>query len=45
MIVREPIFFSQDRSIESITNELNQVIEQLIIKYPNEWIWSHNRWK
>tara|TARA_Y100000591_G_C21813653_1_gene689378 strand:- start:326 stop:1180 length:855 start_codon:yes stop_codon:yes gene_type:complete len=25
--------------------KLNQIIEQLVLKNPNEWIWTHNRWK
>ena len=45
MTVKKPIFFSKDKSVESITDELNNVLEQLIIENPEEWIWSHNRWK
>ncbi len=45
MIIKKPIFFSKNISIENITNELNQELEKLIIENPNEWIWSHNRWK
>ena len=45
MTVNKPIFFSKDKTIENITNELNRELEKLIIKNPNEWIWSHNRWK
>ena len=25
--------------------KLNQVLEKMIEKNPNEWIWTHNRWK
>ena len=28
-----------------LTKELNRVLENLIIKNPNQWIWTHNRWK
>jgi len=28
-----------------LTLRLNQIIEQMIIKNPHEWIWTHNRWK
>ncbi len=28
-----------------LTKELNRVLEKLIIKNPNQWIWTHNRWK
>jgi len=45
MTIKKPIFFSKDKSVKSITDELNKVLEQLIIENPKEWIWSHNRWK
>ena len=45
MTVKNPIIFSKDKSVENITDELNNVIEQFIVKNPKEWIWSHNRWK
>ncbi len=28
-----------------ITNKLNSILENLIKKFPNQWIWTHNRWK
>ena len=28
-----------------LTEELNKVLERMIIKNPNQWIWTHNRWK
>ena len=31
--------------VKNITNELNQILEKMIYKNPNQWIWSHNRWK
>ena len=24
---------------------LNKIIENMIIKNPNQWIWTHDRWK
>ncbi len=45
MTVKNPIIFSKDKSVENITDELNNVLEQFIITNPKEWIWSHNRWK
>ena len=45
MTIKKPIFFPKDKSIENITTELNIELEKLIINNPNEWIWSHNRWK
>ena len=28
-----------------LTLRINQIIEQLIVENPHEWIWTHNRWK
>ena len=28
-----------------LTKKLNETLEQMIIKNPNQWIWTHNRWK
>ena len=28
-----------------LTLRLNQIIEQMIVKNPQEWIWTHDRWK
>ena len=45
LTVEEPINFSENQSIENITDELNKILEKMILKNPEEWIWSHNRWK
>jgi len=28
-----------------LTKKLNEVLEKMIIRNPNQWIWTHNRWK
>ena len=28
-----------------LTKELNRVLEKMISRNPNQWIWTHNRWK
>ena len=43
--ISPPINFSENSTIQSITDELNLVLEKMIIKKPEQWIWSHNRWK
>ena len=43
--VHDPINFSEEDSIEDITFELNQILGKMILKKPEQWIWSHNRWK
>jgi len=45
MKVYDPICFSTNQSTLEITRKLNLIIEKMIIKNPNEWIWTHNRWK
>ena len=29
----------------NLTKKLNKVLENMILKNPNHWIWTHNRWK
>ena len=43
--INQPINFTNEMSIKNITDKLNQVLEKMIIKKPEHWIWSHNRWK
>ena len=40
-----PLDFSDDESIYDITLKLNKVLEKMILKNPDQWIWTHNRWK
>ena len=42
---QKPIYFTDNDSIENITSKLNEVLETMIISKPEQWIWSHNRWK
>ncbi len=43
--VHKPIQFSKDISTQSITDKLNLILQNMILKKPDQWIWSHNRWK
>jgi len=45
MKVFDPINFSKEESIESITTKLNKTLENMILDNPDNWIWTHNRWK
>ena len=45
LTIHEPLIYSKDETIESITLDLNSLLERLILKNPDQWIWSHNRWK
>tara|TARA_A100001234_G_C12588130_1_gene369251 strand:+ start:147 stop:1007 length:861 start_codon:yes stop_codon:yes gene_type:complete len=40
-----PISFNQNKNIEEITRDLNEILEKMILKNPSQWIWTHNRWK
>ena len=41
----KPIEFTQNEKVETITSYLNNVLEEMIIRNPEQWIWTHNRWK
>ncbi len=43
--IKNPIYFSKEKTIKNITDELNMELEKMIILNPGQWIWSHNRWK
>ena len=45
LTIHEPLVYSNEESIDSITLNLNLILEKLILKNPGQWIWSHNRWK
>ena len=36
---------SDFKNKSELTKKLNEVLERMIIKNPNQWIWTHNRWK
>ena len=40
-----PMKFDQKLSIKEISLELNKVLEKMILKNPDQWIWTHDRWK
>ena len=43
--IKKPIKFDKETSTKNITDQLNKMLELMIINKPNQWIWSHNRWK
>ena len=45
IIIKKPINFSNGETIKKITDDLNHVLEKMILRKPEQWIWSHNRWK
>jgi len=43
--IYESIKFSNDETVNDITKKLNQILEKMIMANPDQWIWTHNRWK
>ena len=41
----KPISFSNSIGAVQITEKLNNILERMILKNPDQWIWSHNRWR
>ena len=41
----EPISFDKKKNIMQVSLELNKILEKMILKNPDQWIWTHNRWK
>ena len=44
IIVYEPITIDNNKKFE-ISKKLNEIMETMVKKNPNQWIWTHNRWK
>ena len=42
---KKPVQFDNQFTIEEITLKLNEILEKMILKNPDQWIWSHDRWK
>ena len=45
MYISEPIKVDKNKSIDEITLYLNKVLEKMITKNVDQWIWTHDRWK
>ncbi len=45
IIFDQQINFDKNQTIEYITEKLNKWLEIKISKNPDQWIWTHNRWK
>ncbi len=45
MKVYEPIKSSTFKDKIDVAQKLSHLIENMISKNPNQWIWTHNRWK
>ena len=45
IVIKKPIIFAEDTTIQKITDDLNLILEKMILNKPGQWIWTHNRWK
>ena len=45
MFISEPIKINKNKTTSEITLFLNGVLEKMILKNIDQWIWTHNRWK
>ena len=45
MYVSKPIKISKNKSSDEITLFINKILEKMILKNVDQWIWTHNRWK
>jgi len=43
--VHDIIEFDNAHDIETITFKLNKILENMVLKNPAQWIWTHDRWK
>ena len=41
----EKINYSNFKNTVEMSKRLNEVLEEMIVNNPNQWIWTHNRWK
>jgi len=45
MYVSKPIKVNKNKKIYEITLFLNTILEKMILKNVDQWIWTHDRWK
>ena len=45
MFISRPIKIDKNKSILEITKYLNNLLERMILRNIDQWIWTHNRWK
>ena len=45
LTIHEPLKYTKKDTIESITLNLNCLLEKMILNNPSQWIWTHDRWK
>ena len=44
-LINISIKIGNNKSIKEITEHLNKILEKMILKNVDQWIWTHDRWK
>jgi Kdo2-lipid IVA lauroyltransferase/acyltransferase len=44
ILLGEPFYFESDDTIQSFTQKLSTITENMIREYPDEWLWFQKRW-
>ena len=42
---KRPVNHKNFKNKIDLSEELNRILEEMIVKNPYQWIWTHNRWK
>ncbi len=45
MSISKSLTFDKNDTVANITLKLNQILEEMILRNIDQWIWTHNRWK
>ena len=45
MYISKPIKLENKKSINEITEHLNNILEKMIMRNIDQWIWTHDRWE
>ena len=49
IVINKPFEYKKSGNYEKdsydLTLEINKIIEKMILKKPEHWLWLHNRWK
>ena len=45
MYVSKPIKINKNKSSDEITQFINKILEKMILKNVDQWIWTHDRWR
>ena len=43
--IHDIISFDNAHDVGTITYKLNKILENMVLKNPSQWIWTHDRWK